>query len=110
MSMLVNKLAAATLRAGRQHSCHIKETDLEVKCLIQVLSLQAITQSKIRLTADNLVFFRKTVSFDNLIQKTVSFDNFTRKTTFFDNLNVREKKFSILNLIKDTQEFNLQCR
>ena len=61
MSMLVNKLVTVMLRADRQYSYHIRKTDSEMKCLIQVLSLQAITQLKIRLTADNLVLFRETV-------------------------------------------------
>ena len=98
--MLVNKLVTAMLRAGEQYSYHIRRTDSETEYLIQVLSLQAITWSKIRLTADNLVSFRKTTSFDSLI----------RKSTSFNSLNVRKKKLSILNLIKDIQEFDLQCR
>ena len=98
--MLVNKLVTVTLETGRQYSYYIRDADLKAECLIQVLSLQAITQSKIRLTADNLVSFRKTTSFDSLI----------RKSTSFNSLNVRKKKLSILNLIKDIQEFNSQCR
>lgn len=108
--MLANKLATVMLETDRQYSCHIQRTNLKMKCLIQMLSLQAIIQSKIRLTADNLVFFRKTAFFDNLIQKAAFFDSFTRETTFFDSLNIRKKKFSILNLIKNTQEFNSLCK
>ncbi len=108
--MLVNKLVTATLRADRQYSYHIRETDLETKCLIWVLSLQAITWSKIRLIADNLILFRETVSFDNFIRETVLFNSLIRKSISFDNLNIRKKKFSILNLIKDIQEFDLLCK
>ena len=75
-----------------------------------MLLLQAITQSKIRLTADNLILFRKIVSFDSFIRETASFDSLIRESTSFDSLNIRKKKFSILNLIKDVQEFNLLCR
>ncbi len=110
MSMLVNKLVTVTLRAGRQYSYHIRETDFKIKYLIQVLSLQVITWLKIRLTADNLVSFRKTVFFNNFIRKTMSFDSLIRKSTSFNSLNIKKKKFSILNLIKDTQEFNSLCR
>ena len=41
-------------------------------------------------------------SFDNLIQKSMFFD--------FDNLIVDKKKSSLLNLIKNAQEFDPQCR
>jgi len=81
-----------------------------MKYLIQVLSLQVITQSKIRLTADNFILFRKTVFFDSFIRKTIFFNNFIKESTFFDNLNIKKKKFNIFNLIKNTQEFNLLCR
>src|SRR5947207_15232849 len=69
MSTLVNKLAtAALIRTGEQYSCQIRSIDFKTEDLIQVLSLQAITQSKIRLAADNLELYRKTSSLD---QKTV---------------------------------------
>ena len=116
--MLVNKLATAVLETGRQYNCYIKETDFEMKNLIQMLSLQAITQLKIKLIADDLVSFRKALKsfnqkimfFDIFIRKTVFFDNFIKKSTFFDNLNAREKKSSILNLIKNVQEFDSLCK
>ena len=83
-----------------------------------MLSLQVITQSKTRLTADNLVSFRKvfesfnqkTVFFDVFIKKTAFFNSFIKEFTFFDNLNARKKKLNIFNLIKNVQEFNLLCR
>src|SRR5205809_3742377 len=53
MSLLVNKLATAVLRAGEQ-LCHVRDDDFKAESLIRVLFLQAITRSKIRLTADNL--------------------------------------------------------
>jgi hypothetical protein len=110
MSILVNKLAIVMLEMSRQYSYHIQRTDSEMKYLIQVLLLQVITQSKIRLITNNLVLFKEIVFFNNLIQETAFFDSFIKKITFFDNLNVREKKFSILNLIKNIQEFDLLCR
>ena len=105
--MLVNKLVTAVLETDRQYSYYIRRTDFEIKCLIWVLSLQAITWLKIRLTADNLISFRETVFFDSFIKKIMFFDNFIKKSILFDNLNVREKKFNILNLIKNAQEFDL---
>ena len=59
ISIFVNKLVTVTFRADEQYNCCIRETDSETECLIQVLSLQAITQSKIRLTVNDLVLFRK---------------------------------------------------
>ena len=56
MSSLVNKLATAVLRADEQ-LCRVKNDDSETESLIRMLFLQAITQSKIRLTADNLESF-----------------------------------------------------
>ena len=116
--MLVNKLATAALEMNRQYNCHIRETDSETESLIQVLLLQAITQSKIRLTADDFVSFRKafesfsqkTAFFNIFIRKIAFFDNLIKKSTFFDSLNAREKKLSIFNLIKNAQEFDLLCR
>ena len=96
MSILINKLVTVILRVDRQYSYNIRETDSEAESLIQVLSLQATTWSKIRLTVDNLVSYSKTSS---LSQKTVSLDIFISK-----------KNLSILSLIKNIQEFDLQCR
>src|SRR5204863_1025548 len=95
-------------RASKQYSCCIRETDLKTECLIQVLLLQATTQSKIRLTADNLMLYRKTLN--SLSQKTVSSDIFISEFTLYSNLNFSEKNTAILSLIKNIQKFNLQCR
>ena len=97
ISTLVNKLVTVTFETDRQYSCCIRETNFKTKYLIQVLSLQTTTQSKIRLTADDLVSYKET--FNNLSQKTVSSDIF-----------ISEKNSSILSLIKNAQEFDLQCR
>ena len=119
ISILINKLATVTLRVSRQYSCHIRETDFKTKCLIQVLSLQATTQSKIKLTADNLVSYRKTlnslsqkiVSSDIFIsQKTVLLNIFISESTTYSSLNFSKKNTAILSLIKNIQEFNSQCR
>ena len=59
MSTLVNKFTIIVLEADRQYSCNVREIDLKTDNLIQVLSLQAMTQSKIKLTADNLVSYKK---------------------------------------------------
>src|SRR5947207_11826375 len=116
MSMLVNKLATAVLiRADKQYSCQIKNIDFKTENLIQVLSLQAIIQLKIRLTADNLESYKKTSS---LNQKTVSssisvsletvfLSIFINESASYNNLDVRKKKSSIFNLIKNAQDFDL---
>src|SRR4051812_9757155 len=86
MSMLVKKLATVVLiRVSKQYSCQIRSTDSETEDLIQVLSLQMITQSKIRLTADDLELFREKKS------------SILNKSALNSDLSVREKKFSILN-------------
>ena len=110
MSMLVNKLVTVMLKTDRQYSYYIRETDFKTEYLIQVLLLQAITQSKIRLTANNLVLFRETAFFDSFIKETIFFDSLIRKFISFDNLNIRKKKLNILNLIKNVQEFDLLCK
>ena len=96
------------LRMSRQYSCCIRETDFKIECLIQILSLQATTQSKIRLTADNLMSYKKT--FNSLSQKTVSSDIFISEFMLYNSLNFSEKNTIILSLIKNVQEFNLQCK
>ena len=83
-----------------------------------MLSLQAITQLKIKLIINDFVLFKKAfesfnqkiVFFDIFIRKIVFFDDFIKKSTFFDNFNARKKKLSIFNLIKNIQEFDLLCR
>src|SRR5947207_12517180 len=117
MSILVNKLATAVLiRAGKQYSCQIRNIDSETENLIQVLSLQAITQSKTRLAADNLELYRETSSLD---QRTVSSSIFisleTESLSFFTSfetvfLSIFTEEKSILNLIKNAQKFDLLCR
>ena len=87
ISTLVNKLVTVMLRAGRQYNCNIRETDSKAENLIWVLSLQATTQSKIRLTADDLVSYNKTSS---LNQRTMS-----------SNIFISKKNLSILSLIKN---------
>src|SRR5436190_3492913 len=96
------------LEMSRQYSCHIRETDLKTECLIQVLSLQVTIQSKIRLIADDLVSYRKTLNSFN--QKTVSLNIFISESMLYSSLNFSEKNIIILNLIKNVQEFDLQCR
>src|SRR5207247_8068332 len=116
---LVNKLVTVMLRVSEQYSCCIRKTDFKTECLIQVLSLQATTQSKIRLTADNLMSYRKTLN--SLSQKTVFSDIFINQRIMLSDilisesithssLNFSEKNTAILSLIKNAQEFNSQCR
>ena len=73
-----------------------------------MLSLQATTQSKIKLTADNFVSYRKTLN--NFNQKIVFSDIFISESTSYNSFNFSKKNTTILNLIKNAQEFNLQCR
>src|SRR5436190_16849188 len=106
MSMLVNKLATAVLiKTDEQYSCQIRNVNSETEDLIQMLSLQAITQSKIRLTADNFESYKKTNNFD---QKTVFLNISVSLETEFSNFFIKKK--SIFNLIKNAQEFDLLCR
>ncbi len=105
---LINKLVTAVLRADKQYNYYIRETDSEMKYLIWVLSLQVTTWSKIRLTADDFVSYRKTLN--SLSQRTVSSDIFISKSTLYSSFNLSEKNMIILSLIKDIQKFNLQCR
>jgi hypothetical protein len=104
--IFVNKLATVVLEADRQYSCNIRETDSEAKCLIWILSLQVITWSKIRLTADDFMLYKKTLS--SLSQKTIFLSIFISKSTMYSS--VSEKNMIILSLIKNAQEFDLQCR
>src|SRR5436190_20930390 len=96
------------LRIDRQYNYHIRETDLKIKCLIQMLSLQATTQSKIRLIANNFMLYRKI--FNNLSQKIMFSDIFISEFTSYNSLNFSKKNTTILNLIKNIQEFNSQCK
>ena len=73
-----------------------------------MLSLQAITQSKIRLIADDFMLYRET--FNNLSQKTMSFNVFISESTLYSSFNLSEKNMIILSLIKNAQEFDSQCR
>jgi len=75
MFLLVNKLAiTAVSEAGEQ--CQIRESDFYAESLIEVLSLQVITQSVIRFAADNLrsenlveLIFQKSMSSSSLMNK-----------------------------------------
>ena len=64
ISTFVNKLMTAALEVDEQYSCNIRKTDSKVECLIWILSLQVIIQSKIRLTADNLILYNEINSFN----------------------------------------------
>ena len=70
MLTLANKLATATHKASMQCSL-IRASDSQAKSLIEVLSLQAITWSKIKLTADNLVLFINAKN--TILSQTLSF-------------------------------------
>ena len=72
------------------------------------MSLQATTQSKIRLTADNLMSYRETLN--SLSQRTVFLSIFISESTLYSSLNFSKKNMTILSLIKNIQEFNSQCR
>src|SRR5947207_10577515 len=47
---------------------------------------------------------------NSVAEECVPVDHLIKKTTLSSSLNVCKKKSSILNLIKDTQEFDPQCR
>ena len=106
MSILINKLATVMLETDRQYNYNIKRIDLETNSLIQVLSLQAMTQLKIRLTTNDLISYRKTLT--SLSQKIVFLSIFIiSKSTTYNSFNFSEKNIIILGLIKDAQEFDL---
>ena len=106
MLILVKKLVTVVLiRADKQYSCQIRSIDSETEDLIQVLSLQVIIQSKIRLAANDLELYKKTSSLD---QKTEFLSFFISFKTVFSDIFTEEK--SILNLIKNIQEFDLLCK
>src|SRR6266487_40757 len=52
--------------------------------------------------------YKKTLN--SLSQKTVSLSIFISESTSYSSLNFSKKNTTILSLIKDTQEFDLQCR
>src|SRR5438034_763559 len=108
MSTLVNKLATVILKTDRQYNYHIKRTDFKTECLIQVLSLQATTQLKIRLTANNFMLYREI--FNSLNQKIISSDIFINEFMLYSSLNFSKKNTIIFNLIKNAQEFDSQYR
>src|SRR5438034_5398022 len=64
-----------------------------------------ITQSKIRLTADNLESYKKTNDLD--FKETKSN---TLNESELNDFSVVKNKSSILSLIKEAQEFDLLCR
>ena len=104
--ILVNKLIIIMLiRVSRQYSYQVKDTDSETEDLIQVLLLQMITWSKIRLITDNLKLYRKINDFDFRKMKSNILNKFES-----NNLDIMKNKSSILSLIKDAQEFDLLCR
>ena len=96
------------LEMSRQYNCHIREIDSEMKYLIQVLSLQATTWLKIRLTADNFVSYRKTLN--SFSQKIMFLSIFINKFILYSSFNFSKKNMIIFSLIKNIQEFNSQCR
>src|SRR5436190_198032 len=107
MPMLVKKLATVvSLKMSKQYSCQVKNADSETEDLIQVLSLQMIIQSKIRLTADDLELYRKTNDLNS--RETIDFNEKTESLNLF--INIVKNKSSILNLIKKAQEFDLLCK
>ena len=95
-------------RTDRQYNCCIRETDSEMKYLIWVLSLQVIIWLKIKLTANDLVLYNETLN--SLNQKTVFLSIFISEFTSYSSLNFSEKNMIIFSLIKNVQEFDLQCK
>ena len=81
-----------------------------------MLSLQAITQSKIRLTADDFELYRKTSNLDQkIVSSSILISLETEFSSFFisfeivlSDIFIKEK--SILILIKNIQEFDSLCR
>src|SRR5438876_3086322 len=110
MPSLVNKLAtAATVRAGVQ--CQVKGHDPYAESLIRVLSLQATTQSAARSAADDLGPFPEAELNEALtnheVEPSEALDNQEAK---FSTLTMSKEKSSILELIRNAQELDPQCR
>src|SRR5947207_4023086 len=110
MLSLVNKLAtAATVRAGVQ--CQVKGHDPYAESLIQVLSLQAMTRSAARSAADDLGPFPKVEPNEALtnheVEPSEALDNQEAK---FSTLTMSKEQSSILELIRNAQELDPQCR
>src|SRR5438034_8077235 len=104
ISMLVRKLATVVLtKASKQYSCQVRDTDSETEDLIQVLSLQTITQSKIRLTADDFELYKETNDLNFRETNDLDFKE-TKSSTLneseLNDFNVVKNKSSILSLIK----------
>lgn len=96
MPSITRKLAiAAALRAGEQ--CQVKGSDPYAESLIGVLSLQATTRSEARSAADD---FGPFVSEDSVLSEALPLGNLT----------AGKEKSSILDLIRDAQELDPQCR
>src|SRR5204862_8007943 len=49
-------------------------------------------------------------TFDSLSQKTVFLSIFISESTLYSSLNFSKKNITLLSLIKNAQEFDLQCR
>ena len=113
MPSLTNKLAVKdTVALGAGVRCR-ESVSLEcggdsppTEDLIRVLSLQAITRSKARSAADDLVPFTEA----KLSNLTVSDNADSGDSEPLSNVLEGEKKSSILELIKNAQELDPQCR
>ena len=103
MPSLVNKLAiTAAPEMGKQ--CQIRRSDPYAESLIEVLSLQVITQSAVRFAADNL---RSENLVKSVSQKSTSSSSLMDKKKLHI---ITFKKKSILELIQNVQKLDLQCR
>src|SRR5436190_131923 len=110
MPSLANKLAiAATVRAGEQ--CQVKGRDPYAESLIRVLSLQATTRSEARSAADDLGPLSEAEPNEALIdheaEQSEALDDTEEK---FSTLTMSKEKSSILDLIRNAQELDPQCR
>src|SRR5438045_4236141 len=110
MPSLANKLAiAATIMASEQ--CQVKGRDPYAESLIQVLSLQAMTQVEARSAADDLGPLHKVELNEALIdheaEQSEALNDMEAK---FSTLTMSKEKSSILDLIQNAQELNPQCR
>ena len=92
MLLLVNKLAIAAV-PEMSEQCQIRESDFYAESLIEVLSLQVITQSVVRFAADNL---RSENLVKSVSQKPTSSSSLTDKKKLYS---VIPKKKPILELI-----------
>ena len=105
-SLLIILLVITVFRINKQYNYNIKKINLEMNNLIQVLSLQAMTWLKIKLTANDFISFSQKTMFLSIFinLKIVFLDILINKFMTYYNADVSKKNIIIFNLIKNIQD------